>query len=64
MKERRITIFNVANINSTSKYFYETSTNIKDAYRQLPYYQRKDLSQNNLNHLNDQQHPQEEEELG
>jgi hypothetical protein len=51
----------VANTNSTSKYFSETSTNIKDAYHQLPYYQRNNPSLRESNHPNDQLHPQEEE---
>jgi hypothetical protein len=51
----------VANTNSTSKYFSETSTNIKDAYHQLPYYQRNNPSLRESNHPNDQLHPQKEE---
>jgi hypothetical protein len=54
----------VANTSSTSKYFDETLTNIKDAYHQLPYYQRNKPSLTKPNHLNDQLHPQDEEELG
>jgi hypothetical protein len=63
-EERRIIIVNVANTNSTSKYFSETSKNIKDAYHQLPYYQRNNPSLRKQNDPNDQLHPQEEEELG
>jgi hypothetical protein len=51
----------VANTHSTSKYFSETSTNIKDAYHQLPYYQKNNPSLRKSNHPNDQLHPQEEE---
>jgi hypothetical protein len=60
-EERRNITFNVANTNSTSKYFSETSTNIKDAYYQLPNYQRNNPSLRESKHPNDQLHPQEEE---
>jgi hypothetical protein len=46
-----------------SKYCNETSTNIKHAYRQLPYYQRNNPSLREPNYPNDQLHPQEVEEL-
>jgi hypothetical protein len=51
----------VANTNSTSKYFSETSTNIKDAFHQLPYYQRNNPSLREPNYPKDQLHPAEEE---
>jgi hypothetical protein len=49
------------NTNSTSKYFSETLTNIKDAYHQLPYDKRNNPSLRKPNHPNDQLHLQEEE---